>query len=122
MSVPMMSWHPRMMPRKLFIFGPRYCEAMSPSLPLVRLWNDRRVQHFCRHAVAVLLGESGLRIPAAGVQLVPVDEFERADLVDRPTGRGDHAVRHERRTVVDEHHRAHRLVCDRLGCTIAKAR
>ena len=36
--MPMMSWLPRMIDRKLFIFGPR--ERFSESPSLVRMWND----------------------------------------------------------------------------------
>ncbi len=36
----MMSWQPRMMPRKRFSFGPRVVRPIWLSLVEVRMWND----------------------------------------------------------------------------------
>ena len=71
---------------------------------------DRRVDDLGGHAVAVLVVEPRLGIPAAAVQVLEPFVDVEADLLGRPPGCRDEPERHERVPVVDEHHVAQDVV------------
>ena len=83
---------------------------------------DRWVEDLGTHAVAVLLVEAHDRVPAAGVQLVPPDVDMGADHRGVAARGGDHPVGHPAAPVVDDHHRAHRVVVGGDGRPVAVRR
>src|SRR5437016_656234 len=90
----MMSWQPRMIERKPFIFGPR---GGTPSWRLVRT---------CQESGSPMSTAARLRIPSAAMQLLEPGAAQ-TELLGRLAGGGHEAHRHRLLHPVDDEDVAH---------------
>src|SRR6185437_8670563 len=81
----------------------------------------RGIDQLGADAVAILVGQPHLRIPAALVQVVELGAAD-ADVLGIDAGRGDQAERHRRLHAVDDEGVAHLVEGDDLGRPVAVGR